>query len=120
MKTMRAVATRLRARTGNVLALRVITKERRVVLTNATGSAPAAGRLVDDQTFKDALAAADAPEEVSWLAYADIQRLAPIIQALTQLMGMPLSEEQKRTLERVGTVTAFAARSRLVLRVSGR
>jgi hypothetical protein len=77
-------------------------------------------RLADDQAFKDALAAADAPDEVSWLAYADVERLAPTVEALSQLLGMRLSEEQGRTLARLGTVAAFGARSRLVLRVSGR
>jgi hypothetical protein len=78
-------------------------------------------RLVDDQTFKDALAAADVPDEVSWLAYADVQRLAPIVQALTQLIGgTPPREEQKRRLERLGTLTAFGARSGWTLRVTSR
>jgi hypothetical protein len=80
---------------------------------------------VDDPTFRDALAAADAPDEVSWLAYADIQRLAPIIRALSQLIGgTPPSEEEMRRLERLGTLVAFGARSgsntRLVARITRR
>jgi hypothetical protein len=122
-RTLRDFATRVRARSGNVLALRVITGNRRVVLTNATSPEPAARPLVDDQAFKDALAAADVPEEVAWLAYADIHRLAPIVQGLSQLLtGRPLSEEQRSRLDRLGTLVAFSAPSgsntRLVARVT--
>jgi hypothetical protein len=111
-QALRDFATRLRGRTRNLLALRVITRDERVVLTNATGPEPGARSLVDDQTFKDALAAADAPEEVSWLAYADIHRLAPIVEGLSQLLsGRSLGEEQKARLDRLGTLVAFGARS---------
>jgi hypothetical protein len=78
-------------------------------------------RLVDDQTFKDAIAAADVPDEVSWLAHADMQRLTPIVQALAQLLGVsPLSEEQKRRLDQLRTVVAYRAQSQLTLRLTGR
>ena len=42
---------------------------------------------MEDQPVKDAFAAADVPAKVTWLAYADIQRLAPILQALAALTG---------------------------------
>ena len=118
----RRLAGRLRAETNGLLSFKVAVRNNRVLLTNGAGwPASPTRRLVDDQTFKDALAAADVPDEVSWLAYADVQRLAPIVQALTQLTGgTPPSKEQKRRLERLGTLTAFGARSQWTLRVTSR
>jgi hypothetical protein len=119
---LRRLARTLDAETNGFLSLKVAIRGKRVVLTNGAGwPGSPTRRLVDDQTFKDALAAADVPDEVSWLAYADVQRLAPIVQALTQLIGgTPPSEEQERRLERLGTLTAFGARSQWTLRVTSR
>ena len=103
------------------LSFKVTRRGNRITLTNsALPPATPTLRLADDQAFKDALAGADAPDEVSWLAYADVERLVPTVEALSQLLGMRLSEDQRRTLARLGTITAFGAGSRLVLRVSGR
>lgn len=117
---LRRLTQALNAETSGFLSFRVAIRGNRVLLTNGAGwPASPTRRLVDDQTFKDALAAADAPDEVSWLAYADIHRLAPIIRALSQLLGgMPPSEEEMRRLERLGTLVAFGARSRLVARIT--
>jgi hypothetical protein len=125
-RAFRSVAARLRATAGNVLTLSVFRQGSRVFLTNAA-AAPTVGanRLVDDQPFKDALAAADAPADVTWLAYADLHRLLPLVQALSQLQGgaAPRQEETKR-LEHLGTLVAFGARSgstsRLELRLESR
>jgi hypothetical protein len=107
-----AAATSLRAvaaKASKVLPLRVERRGNKVVLTNASpGFDPGSGSLVDDQPFKDALAAADVPAKVTWLAYADIQRLTPILQALASLTGTAqnkLSAIQK--LEKFGTLVAF-------------
>jgi hypothetical protein len=125
-RALRSVATRLRATAGNVLTLSVFRQGSRVFLTNAA-AVPTVGanRLVDDQPFKDALAAADAPADVTWLAYADLHRLLPLVQALSQLQGgaAPGQQETKR-LEHLGTLVAFGARSgstsRLELRLESR
>jgi hypothetical protein len=119
---LRRLAGRLKAETNGLLSFKVATRGTRALLTNGAGwPATPTERLVDDQTFKDALAAADAPEEVSWLAYADMQRLTPIVQALAQLVGgSPLSEEQKGRLDRLRTVVAYRAQSQLTLRLTGR
>ncbi|HEX6663638.1 MAG TPA: hypothetical protein VF025_08180, partial [Gaiellaceae bacterium] len=84
-------------------------------------------RLVDDQPFKDALAAAEVPKEVTFLAYADVQRLAPVVQALAQLLGQgqgSASTSQLKGLDHIGTVVAFGARAgstaRVELRITGR
>jgi hypothetical protein len=117
---LRRLARTLNAETNGFLSFRVAIRGNRVLLMNGAGwPASPTRRLVDDQTFKDALAAADAPDEVSWLAYADIHRLTPIIRALSQVLGgMPPSEEEMRRLERLGTLVAFGARSRLVARIT--
>jgi hypothetical protein len=118
-RTLEEVAGRVREKTGSVLSLKVVARGNRVFLTNA--SAPPSltgGRLVDDQAFKDALAAADAPDEVTWLAYADIHRLVPIVQALSQLLGgAPDRQTDSRRLDRLGTLVAFGARSGSLTRV---
>jgi len=107
-----AAATSLRAlaaKAERVLPLHVERRGKKVLLTNAPpGFSPGSASLVDDQPFKDALAAADAPAKVTWLAYADIQRLAPILQALASLTGKgqtKLSTTPK--LEKFGTLVAF-------------
>jgi hypothetical protein len=121
-----SVAAKLRKKGGNVLALNVFRRGSRVFLTNGAAAPTASGpRLVDDQPFKDALAAADAPSDVTWLAYADLHRLLPLVQVLAQLRGgtAPAPQETQR-LEHLGTLVAFMARSgstsRLELRLESR
>ena len=120
-----AAATSLRAlaaQAAKVLPLHVERHGNKVLLTNAAaGVTPGSGSLVDDQPFKDALAAADAPDEVTWLAYADIQRLAPILQALASLTGSGQSKPSiTPKLEKVDTLVAFGARSGSTSRVEAR
>jgi hypothetical protein len=105
-----------------VLPLRVERRGNKVLLTNAAaGVSPGSGSLIDDQPFKDALAAADAPDEVTWLAYADIQRLAPILQALASLTGKGQSKPSTTPkLEKFGTLVAFGARSGSTSRLEAR
>jgi len=83
-KSLRALA----AQAAKLLPLRVERNGNNVLLTNAAaGTSPGSGSLLEDQPVKDAFAAADVPAEVTWLAYADIQRLTPILQALASLTG---------------------------------
>ncbi len=73
---------------------------------------------MEDQPVKDAFAAADVPAKVTWLAYADIQRLAPILQALAALTGNGQSKPSAgANLEKFGTLVAFGARSGSTSRV---
>jgi len=111
-----AAATSLRAlaaKAERVLPLHVERRGKKVLLTNAPpGFSPGSASLVDDQPFKDALAAADAPAKVTWLAYADIQRLAPILQALASLTGKGQTKPSTTLkLEKFGTLVAFGATS---------
>jgi hypothetical protein len=120
-----AAATSLRAlaaKAAQALPLRVERRGNKVLLTNAAaGVSPGSGSLTDDQPFKDALAAADAPDEVTWLAYADIQRLAPILQALASLTGNGQSKPSATPkLEKFGTLVAFGARSGSTSRLEAR
>jgi len=109
MNSLRALA----AKAAKVLPLRVERHGSYVLLTNAAaGASPGSGSLIEDQPFKDALAAADVPAEVTWLAYADIQRLAPILQALASLTGKGQAKPSSTLkLEKFGTLVAFGARS---------
>jgi hypothetical protein len=122
-KSLRAVA----AKAAKMLPLHVERRGNKVLLTNAAaGVGPGSGSLVDDQPFKDALAAADVPDQVTWLAYADIQRLAPILQALASLTGNGQSKPSTTMkLEKFGTLVAFGATnsgstSRLEVRLTTR
>lgn len=120
-QALRRLAKALKAETSGVLSLDVLTRGNRVILTNGPPLAATGARLVDDQPFKDALAAADAPDEVAWLAYADLERLVPIAQALAQLLGGKApSAEQKQRRDRLDTLVAYGAAGRLELRISGR
>src|SRR4051812_8769439 len=111
-----AAATALRvvaAKAGNMLPLHVERHGKVVLLTNAApGAGAGSGSLTDDQSFKDALAAADVPAKVTWLAYADIQRLAPILQALASLTGNAQAKPATTAkLDKFETLVAFGARS---------
>ena len=111
-----AAATALRgvaAKAGNMLPLHVERHGKVVLLTNAApGTSPGSGSLTDDQAFKDALAAADVPAKVTWLAYADIQRLAPILQALASLTGNGQAKPSTTAkLDKFQTLVAFGGRS---------
>jgi hypothetical protein len=111
-----AAATSLRAlaaKAERVLPLHVERRGKKVLLTNAPpGFSPGSASLVDDQPFKDALAAADVPAKVTWLAYADIQRLAPILQALATLTGKGQTKPSTTLkLEKFRTLVAFGATS---------
>jgi Protein of unknown function (DUF3352) len=123
-RALRLVAARIKAKTGNALPVQVLTRGNRVFLTDGMAPPSSTGALlVDDQGFKDALAAADVPAEVSWLAYADLQRLTPLVQALSQLLGRtPPSATETQSLERLDTLVAFGAQSgqtsRVVLRLT--
>ena len=116
-KALRAVA----AKAGQ-LPLRVERHGNHVLLTNAAaGTSPGSGSLMEDQQVKDAFAAADVPAEVTWLAYADIQRLAPILQVLASLTGTGQAKPSATPkLDTLGTLVAFGARSGSTSRVEVR
>lgn len=99
---------KLAAKIGNTLPLSVERRGAKVLLTTAAPGLNSGGRsLVDDQPFKDALQAADVPGEVQWLAYADVQRLTPLVQAFSSLFGV--TAKQLPQLERLDTLVAFGA-----------
>lgn len=121
-KSLRLLATRVK---GN-LPLRVRREGAKVLLTNAAGNLGSGPSLVDDKQFKDALAAADVPNDVTWLAYGDMPRLAPLIQAFSALTGKgqqkPKADRPTLELDKLGTLVAYVARtdsgSQLVVRTT--
>ena len=117
-KSLRSLA----AQAGKLLPFRVERHGNKVLMTNAAaGTSPGSGSLMEDQSVKDAFAAADVPAKVTWLAYADIQRLAPILQALTSLMGTGQAKPSAAPkLDKLGTLVAFGARSGSTSRVEVR
>jgi hypothetical protein len=116
-KSMTAIASRV----GSTLPLHVKREGSKVLLTNAAGNPGSSGSLVDDKQFKDALAAADVPGNVKWLAYADISRLRPLIEAFSALRGKG-QQKSNLKLDKLGTLVAYGARtgstSRVVVRVT--
>src|SRR5439155_9189098 len=99
-RALRTAATKIETRTGHALVLRVARYGSRVFLTNAPPSGgTGGGALVDDQPFKDALAAAGTPDDVTFLAYADVQRLKPLLDTLTQLLSPGSSPAQLSGLD---------------------
>jgi hypothetical protein len=107
-QALKATATILEQRLNGALKFRVARYGSRVVLTNAPANAPSSGgALVDDQPFKDALAAAGAPAEVTFLAYADVQRLTPFLQLLML---------HTKRLDRIGRAVAYGTPSGVVIR----
>jgi hypothetical protein len=107
-QALKAAATKLEPRLQGALKLRVARYGSRVVLTNAPPGTPSSGgALVDDQPYKDALAAAGAPADVTFLAYADVARLQPFL----QLLGV-----HTKRLDRIGTAVAYGTPSRVVIR----
>jgi hypothetical protein len=109
-RAAKAAATQLEARLNGAVKLRVARYGSRVVLTNAPAGAPSSGgALVDDQPYKDALAAAGAPDQVTFLAYADVQRLKPFLQLLMV--------DTKR-LDHIGTAVIYGTPSKLVIRAT--
>ena len=91
---LRKVAQRLSAKAGGFLPLTVSTRPGRVVLaTSPRAAAELAGsgpKLVDDQSFKDALSAAQVPARVTGLAYADVRELLPLLQAAAAVSAAAL------------------------------
>lgn len=112
----------LAAQVGSNLPLHVKHEGAKVLLTNAAGNPAGAGSLVDDAQFKDALAATAVPQDVTWLAYADVPRLRPLIQAFAALLPSKGSKTKIELNDKVGTVVAYGARtgstSRLVVRAT--
>ena len=110
VKALHVAAKKIEARLNGALTLRVARYGSRVVLTNSpAGAATSGGSLVDDQPYKDALTAAGAPDRVTFLAYADVQRLLPFLQLL---------KVDTKRLDRIGTAVAFGTPSSAVVRAT--
>jgi hypothetical protein len=106
-ESLEALATRI----GKTLPFHVTREGTKVVLTNAAGNQGSSGSLVDDKAFKDAVAAADVPDDVTWLAYADVPHLAPLVQAFSTLFGKGQQQKSSPQLDKVGIVVAYGART---------
>jgi hypothetical protein len=107
-QALKATATTLQQRLKGALTLRVARYGSRVVLTNApAGTQSSGGALVEDQPYKDAVAAAGVPADVTFLAYADVVRLKPFLQLLMV---------HTNRLDRIGTAVAYGTPSRVVIR----
>jgi hypothetical protein len=115
MSTLRKIAKQI----GNNLPVNVQRHGGKVILTTAQAGFGTGGKsILDDKAFKDALAAANVPDEVSWLAYADIRRLAPLAEAFSSLLQKNGSRSQLKLPEDLNTLTAYGASGRLGARVT--
>jgi hypothetical protein len=110
---------RIARQVGRNVPLSVERRGNKVLLTTAQPGLGTGGKsILDDKSFKDALAAADVPEEVTWLAYADIERLRPIIEAFAPLLQPKGSKPQVKLPKDLDTLTAYGASGRLGARVT--
>jgi len=91
MSALRAVASAVRARSGGMVALTVVRQGSRVYLADSQAAIAAlqssGSKLVDDSQFKAATAAAGVPAHTSFLVYADVTRLAPILSVVSGALG---------------------------------
>jgi len=110
-QVLRRVAAQLGAKAGGFLTPSVSTRPGRVVLATspqaAAELASSGPKLVDDEGFKDALANADVPDEVTGLVYADVEALLPLVQLLAAAVGKPLSPDTTTSLQRISTLVAY-------------
>jgi hypothetical protein len=110
-RVLRRVAARLGSRAGALLTLSVTTRPGRVILATSPQAAAGLGasgpKLVDDQRFKDALANADVPDQVTGLVYADVGELLPLIEAAAAAFGKPFSRDTETNLQRLRTLVAY-------------
>ena len=100
---LRELGKELEDRTHGLLDTNVFIRGDRAILTTEPDppSRPER-RLVDDQPFKDAAKGADLPDEVTWLAYADIKRSLPVLR-----MVFPVDTVLGKRLEQVRTAFAY-------------
>ena len=83
----------------------------------AANALRAGSKLVDDSTYKDAVAAAGVPVQTSFVVYADVTELAPFIQLLAQALGSKAPNQAlAENLPHVGTVVAWGSQSGAVER----
>jgi hypothetical protein len=105
---------------GKNVPLNVERRGNKVLLTTAQPGLGTGGKsILDDKPFKDALAAADAPDEVTWLAYADIQRLAPLAEAFAPLLLNKNGRQTKIEIPKsLDTLVAYGSSGGLAARVT--
>ena len=92
----------------------------KLVITNSEdsirGLAGNGERLADSQAWKDATSAADMPDQVAGILYADVHNLIPLLEKLqassstsSGSTSKPMSAEAKRNLAALGTVLLYGA-----------
>ncbi len=74
-------------------------------------------KLVDDQSYRDALKAAGAPARTTGLLYADVRQLVPLLQIAGSALGKPIAADLATTLSRLGPLVVYGARDGTVSRV---
>jgi hypothetical protein len=114
--TFRKIAKKI----GTNVPLNVERRSSKVLLTTAAAGLPTGGKsIVDDTAFKDALKSVDAADQVTFLVYADVNRLAPLIQAFGPLLskGGTSKIEIPKDLD---TLVAWGSTTRVEVRLTVR
>jgi hypothetical protein len=112
-----AAATMLRKiakKVGKNVPLVVERRGAKVLLTTGAGVTTGGKSILDDKSYKDALKAAGVPEQVTFSAYVDANRLAPLIDAFSGLFGLKNAPK----LDNVRTFVAFGSAGRIAARVT--
>lgn len=105
---------------GKNVPLKVERHGSKVLLTTAARGLTGGGKsIVDDKAFKDALESVDAPDQVAFLAYADLNRLAPLIQAFGPLLSKGGSSKVEIPKD-LDTLVAWGGAARVEARLTVR
>jgi hypothetical protein len=100
---------------GKNVPLNVVRKGNKVLLTTAAAAPSTGGNsILGDKTYQDALKAAGAPSKVTFLAYADVSKLAPLVQAFGPMLGL----KNPPKLDNVNTLVAYGAADRAAARLT--
>jgi hypothetical protein len=84
----------------------------------ATAALRGGSKLVDDSTYKDAVKSAGVPAQTTFLVYADVKELTPLIQLAAQALGGKATDQSLGdNLQHVGTVVAWGSKDNGVARL---
>jgi hypothetical protein len=106
---------KIAAKLGPNLPLNVERRGNKVLLTTAAAGLGTGGKsILDDKAYQDALKAAGAPGDVTFLAYADVNRLAPLVQAFGGMLGI----KNPPKLDNVNTLVAYGGSDRAAVHLT--
>lgn len=94
----------------------------KLVISDGPGAAAAlhgGSKLVDDSTYRDAVKSAGVPAQTTFLVYADVKELTPLIQLAAQALGGGKGADPSLgdNLQHIGTVVAWGSKESGIARL---